>query len=153
MQADAKLRASWRAQWLAAIREIADQGEQRATWLNPNSGNPHYSFVECMSGYFDDLSLNGEEGYGGRLEEGLLTTDEVAAVAALHSILSSYSAPAADDYDHESILSDPAWWVVTAEARNTIERLRDLLGDPEELRTLSHSSVAALRARQTQGMA
>ncbi|MFC3068916.1 hypothetical protein [Phenylobacterium soli] len=153
MQADAELRASWRARWLAAIREIADLGEQRGAWLNPDADNSHHSFVECMCCYFDDLSLDGEDSYRIRLEEGLLTINEVAAVSPLHAMLLAYSAPAGDDYDHEAILSDPAWWAVAAEAKRTIERLRDLLREPEEVRTLLRPSVEGLRARQNQGTA
>lgn len=121
--------------------------------LTVGGDNPHYSFIECICSYFDDLSLDGNEGYIGRLEEGLLTVSEVAAVAPLHSMLSAYSAPGGDDYDHEAILSDLAWWAVAEEAKSTIERLRNLLRDPEELRTLSHPSVEALRATRTQGTA
>jgi len=102
-----ELRASWRARWLAAIREIADLREQRATWLNPEAENPHYTFIECMCCYFDELRLNRDESYWARVEEGLLTIDEVAAVKPLHSMLSAYSAPTGDDCDHQAILSDP----------------------------------------------
>jgi hypothetical protein len=153
MSADAELRASWRAAWLAAIRRVADIGEQRRTWLNPFAENPHYSFIECMCCYFDDLSLNGEKAYLAHLEDGLLTGSEIAAVAPLHLKLLAYAAPAGEDSDHEAILSDPAWWAVAEEARRTIERLRALLRDPVELGLLSRPSVEGLRATRPQGAA
>ena len=148
-----ELRASWRARWLAAIREIADLREQRATWLNPEAENPHYTFIECMCCYFDELRLNRDESYWARVEEGLLTIDEVAAVKPLHSMLSAYSSPTGDDCDHQAILSDPAWRAVTEEAKRTIGRLRDLLREPRELEALSHPSVEALHASRNEGTA
>lgn len=93
MQANAELRIAWRANWLRSIREIADLREQRATWLNPAAINPHFTFVECMSSYFDDLVLAGDDGYAPRIAEGLLSADEVGAVETLHLMLSAYLSP------------------------------------------------------------
>lgn len=153
MQAAPELRVSWRARWLASIREVADLREQRATWLNSDSDNPHYSFIECMCCYFDDLVLDDEGGYENRIAEGLVNDAEVAAVAALHVILSAYSSPGGNDYDHAAILSDPAWHVVAEEAQRTIDRLRGLLSEPEELRMLSEPSAEALRVSRSGGAA
>ena len=68
-------------------------------------------------------------------------------------MLSAYSIPTGDDYDHEAILGDPAWWAVANEAKCSIERLRAILRDPEELKTLSHPTVEALRATRSEGAA
>lgn len=55
--ATAEQRANWRSNWLSSIQELADLEMQRATWLNPHNGNPHYSFVEYIEVYFDDLAV------------------------------------------------------------------------------------------------
>jgi hypothetical protein len=146
MTVDDDLRAGWRQRWLGCIRELADLREQRATWLNPENGNPHYSFVECCCSYFDDLALGDPDSYFKRMSEGLVGAEETAAVAQLHEMLSAYSPPGNDDCDHSAILDDPGWQAVTAEASRTIDRLIGLLSEPEELRALTQPSTEALRA-------
>jgi hypothetical protein len=153
MTGDVDLRARWRARWLASIREISDVREQRATWLNPENDNPHFSFVECLCSYFDALGLDDPAGrYEARVDQGMVTREEVNAVVALHAKLSDYSPPAADDYDHDAILRDPAWLAVVDEARWAVDRLKTMLSD-DELIILSRSGVEGLDASRTAGEA
>jgi hypothetical protein len=146
-------RADWRLSWLGCIRELADLQEQRATWLNRENGNPHYSYVECCCSYFDDLSLGEPDSYFMRMAEGIVGREEVAAVAQLHALLSAYSPPGDDDGDHSAILSDPGWQAITEEARRAIDRLSALLSEPEELRALLQPSAEGLRASRAAGSA
>ncbi|WP_158914763.1 hypothetical protein [Caulobacter sp. S45] len=60
----AELQVKWRANWLGSIEEISNLEMQRATWLNPDNSNPHYTFIEYTSCYFDGLVVNeGDGGY------------------------------------------------------------------------------------------
>lgn len=144
--ATAELRANWRHNWLSSIQELADLEMQRATWLNPHNGNPHYSFVEYIEVYFDDLLLgNVDGGYAARVEEGLLSDEEAAAAAGLHAILVRYESPT-DDYDHSAILEDPAWHRVVGAAREAQTSLSTMIDQPEERASLQLPSEHAIAA-------
>lgn len=144
--AGSELRINWRANWLSAIQELADLEMQRATWLNPHNRNPHYSFIEYVTVYFDDLNL-GETagGYPARVAEQLLSDEEAAAAFRLHAMLDAYKSPT-DDYDHQAILDDPAWHgVVTAaqEAQAGLSHLIVLRGERANLLRPSEYALAA----------
>lgn len=153
MTIDNDARTGWRLSWLACIREFANLPEQRATWLNLENDNPHYSFVECFCSYFDDLSLKDADSYFKRMDDGWVDSEEVEAVAQLHEMLSAYTAPGEDDYDHAAVLNDPGWWAVTEEAARAVNGLTRLLSEPEELRALLQPSLEALRVSRSTGSA
>ncbi len=139
-------RANWRANWLTSVQELADLEMQRATWLNPNSGNPHYSFIEYVTVYFNDLSLDeANGGYTARIAENLLSDVEAAAASRLHFLLDSYRPPT-DDYDHHAILEDPSWHSVAAAAKEAQALLSDLIVQPDERANLLQRSEYALMA-------
>jgi hypothetical protein len=121
---DPDLIKSWRLLWLSSIQEVASYELQRATWLNPNHGNPHWSFVEIVESYFEQFDLR--HGYGYALEHGIVSQPEVAAVSAFHAALSEYDAPGDNDYDHEAILADPKWRAVVEEAIKAEKALLEL---------------------------
>lgn len=134
--ATAEQRANWRSNWLSSIQELADLEMQRATWLNPHNGNPHYSFVEYIEVYFDDLALGDVGGgYAARVAEGLLSDEEAAAASRLHALLDRYESPT-DDYDHLAILEDPAWHHVVGAAREAQASLSTIIVQPEERASL-----------------
>ena len=143
----AAYRESWRAHWLGSIEEISDIAMQRATWLNPSNGNPHYSYVEYRCSYFDDLHL--DEGYDTLIEEGFVTTAEAGAVSEFHALLSAHEPPTGDQYDHQAILADPNWLAVTQAGRAAADRLEPLLTDPREISHLRETSPSALQAAIT----
>jgi hypothetical protein len=120
---------------LSCIREFADEEEQRKLWLDPANTNPHWSFVEYRCCYFDDLDLS-HGGYAGAANEGLVTHDEVAAVANFHQMADDYDSPT-DMYDHVAILADPNWAEVVNAARFAQAALLDVITDPHERRLLS----------------
>ncbi len=126
-----ELRKIWRLNWLSAIQYIASIKDQNQHWTNFEQNNPHWSFVEIMCEYFDDLDLN--EGYDNYLEKGFVTKKEVAIVANLHNQLDIYEPPNKDEYDHEAILKDPTWISICKEAKRTCKKLMSVLSNPEEL--------------------
>lgn len=132
-----ELRRNWRSQWLASIQQFADIETQRKKWLDPANTNPHWSFIEYMCCYFDDIGLNdGGLGYEGWVLEGLATRDEVEAVQRFHALADAYKAPNGDDYDDKAILEDPQWADVVGAAKEAQQRLAQLITDPAELKLL-----------------
>ena len=131
------LRRNWRSNWLASIQEFADIETQRRLWLDPANSNPHYSFVEYLCCYFDDLVL-ADEGYRGVLAEGLISSEEVAAVSNFHEIADAYNSPT-DDYDHAAILDDPNWKAVVEAAQQARATLLTLIDDPRERSLLTQT--------------
>ena len=126
-------RKNWREQWLSSIQEISDLEFQKIAWLDGSNTNPHFSFVEYFCCYFDDLGL--ADGYGDAIGEGLVSSEEFAAVEEYHLIADKYKSPS-NDYDHQAILTDPSWLEVVAAARTAQKRLAELIVDAEERRIL-----------------
>jgi len=143
---DTEYRATWRANWLRSIQELADLEMQRATWLNPHSGNVHYSFVEYVESYFSDLALAKDSGgYPARIAENLLSEEEAAAVCRFHVLFDSYKPPT-DWYDHDAILEDPKWLDVVDAAQTAQARLATIINDLIEKQSLLQASVHAFAA-------
>ena len=134
MSDNQELRRNWRTKWLGSIQEFADDESQRRLWLDPTNTNPHFSYAEYSCCYFDDLNLS-DGGYEWALTEGLVSEEEVAAVADFHKIADAYESPT-DDYDHEAILADPNWAETVAAAKRAQAALLSLIGDPHERRLL-----------------
>ena len=134
MHDDEELRRNWRTRWLSSIQEFADDETQKRLWLDRENTNPHFSFVEYICCYFDDLGLS-DGNYDWALNEGLLSADEVAAVADFHRAADAYDSPT-DDYDHEAILADPEWALVVAAAKRAQDSLAQLIDDSHERRVL-----------------
>jgi hypothetical protein len=125
-----EMRKAWRGNWLSCLREFADAESQRRTWLDPNNRNLHYSYVEFMCSYFDDI-LRGD-GYHWAIAEGLVTAEESSIVAPLHRLLEQHEAPGKNDYDNEAILNDPAWADITDTAKQVASQLAPVLTDQSE---------------------
>ena len=135
----AELRKNWREQWLSSIQEFADIETQRAKWLDPDNTNPHWSFVEIMCSYFNDLSLDkGDLGYAGWIARSIITAAEAGAVADFHAIADSYDSPRGDDYDNAAVLNDPKWLRVVEAAKAAQSRLAELITDANERQILLH---------------
>ncbi|WP_139816219.1 hypothetical protein, partial [Planktotalea arctica] len=75
MTDQAEIKKGWRERWLSSIEEFANFETQRQTWLDNENTNLHYTFVEYMCCYFDDLNLS-DGGYAWALKEGLVSKEE-----------------------------------------------------------------------------
>jgi hypothetical protein len=132
--ADPDFRRYWRLNWLGCLNEFADTDLQRQWWLDPTNRNPHWSYVEFMCSYFNDVLH--DRTYAELVAEGLVSSEEAATVGPLHALLELHEAPAGNDWDNASVLADPAWQAITDEAKVTNQRLAELLTDPAERREL-----------------
>jgi hypothetical protein len=130
MNDDLEWRRNWRANWLSSIQEFADDETQRLLWLDTANTNPHFSFVEYLSCYFDGLCLS-DYGYEWAIKQSFVSEQEAEAVAAFHEIADAYRSPT-DDYDHQAILADPKWQDVVATAKQAQAKLLSLLKDTHE---------------------
>jgi hypothetical protein len=104
---DEELRGLWRVRWKDSIEELTSLEHQRETWLDPAEPSVHYSFVEFMCCYFDDL-LCGIS-YNQLVENGYVSEQEKTILIEWHTALDSYNSPQNDDYDDAAILNDPEW--------------------------------------------
>jgi len=103
---DQELRRSWRLLWLSSINELTDIDLQRATWLDMENLNPHWTYVEFMCSYFDDSHT--ENNYESPLKWGFLSEEEFTAIQRWHELLDAYEEPV-EYYDHKGILEDEKW--------------------------------------------
>jgi hypothetical protein len=135
----AEIRPQWRRTWLERIAEFSDYDLQRRSWFgSPEYNSPHWSFVEWMCTYFDDISLSS--GYAGFVEDGLVSQDEADIVRDFHAAADAYTPPNGDDYDHSVILSDPAWLNVVSLADEARLRLLEILAEPSERTILERNN-------------
>lgn len=97
----------WRERWLGCINELTSLDLQKKSWLDRTNTNPHWSFVEFMCSYFDDLAIDNNYKY--QLEKGWITKNEYEIIESWHIELDKYNSPKNDDSDNEAILNDPKW--------------------------------------------
>lgn len=97
----------WRARWLGCINQLTSFDLQNKSWLDKTHSNPHWSFVEFMCSYFDDLAI--DENYKYQLDQGWVTKKEFKLIEDWHIALDKYNSPKNDDYDNEAVLNDPKW--------------------------------------------
>jgi hypothetical protein len=100
----------------------------------PTNRNPHWSYVEIMCSYFDDLI--GERTYDDLVTQSLISAEEATVVSPLHALLNGHESPDGDDSNGARVLADPAWQAIAAEAKATKERLAEHLVDPAEKHAL-----------------
>ena len=101
---DAELLALWRVRWKASVEELTSLEHQRKTWLDAEKPSVHYTYVEFMCCYFDDL-LCGMS-YNQLVENGYVSEQEKAVVIEWHTALDDYNSPRNDDYNDVAILND-----------------------------------------------
>lgn len=97
----------WRERWLRSVNELTSLELQRKSWLDKTHTNPHWSFIEFMCCYFDDLVIDDKYKY--QLDKGWISNLEYELIEDWHIELDNYNAPNNDDYDNEAILNDPKW--------------------------------------------
>ena len=82
---DEELLTLWRVRWKSSIEELTSLEYQRKTWLDAEKPSVHYTFVEFMCCYFDDL-LCGLS-YNQLVENGYVSECEKATVMEWHTAL------------------------------------------------------------------
>jgi hypothetical protein len=119
----------WRERWLGCINELTSLDLQKKSWLDKTQTNPHWSFVEFMCSYFDDLAI--DDNYKYQLDNGWVTKKEYEIIEDWHITLDKYNSPKNDDYDNEAILKDPKWLEILQIGVKTRNELGKTLNESE----------------------
>lgn len=120
----------WRERWLCCINELTSLELQRKSWVDKSNINPHWSFVEFMCSYFDDLGIDNCYEY--QLNQGWITRTEFDAISVWHQLLDKYDSPKNDDYNVEAILSDEKWLMVVEEGKKSKYELSKYISSDEK---------------------
>lgn len=115
---------------MASINELTSLDLQVQSWLNKKNTNPHWSYVEFTSCYFDDLILG--EGYKQWVSEGFISPEEYTIVKDWHERLASYVEPDRDIYNPVAILNDREWLSIVEEGRIAKLKLAEILNEDEQ---------------------
>lgn len=119
----------WRNRWLSCINELTSLALQKKSWLDKSNTNPHWSFVEFMCSYFDDLGI--ENNYNNELADGWISKKEFELIKLWHGLLDKYDSPTNDDNDVEAILADSEWQMIVEKGRKAKIELSRLLSKEE----------------------
>jgi hypothetical protein len=120
----------WRQRWLESINELTSLDLQTKSWLDSSKQNPHWTFVEFMCSYFDDLFIS--ENYSEFISKGWLTQKEYDVVKNWHDAIDKYESPDKHDYDHSAILKDQKWLDILKVGVNAKSKLVDLIDENEK---------------------
>ena len=120
----------WRERWLGCINELTSFDLQKKSWLDRTHKNPHWSFVEFMSSYFDDLVIDNNYKYP--LEKGWVSKKEYDIIKDWHEELDKYVSPNNDDYNNEAILNDPKWHNILMIGVIIKDKLEEILSETEK---------------------
>jgi hypothetical protein len=127
-------RELWRNRWLDCINELTSFELQKESWLDKSNSNPHWSFVEVMCCYFDDLGIDNNYEY--QLKKNWISENEFEIIKTWHNLLDNYTSPKKDDYDVEAILMDEEWLLILKEGQKAKSELSKLLNE-EEIKILN----------------
>ena len=122
-------REVWRKNWLYSLNELTSLELQKKAWLDKTNTNPHWTFIEFIESYFDDLSI--EKNYEFPLQKGWLSNKEYETIKKWHDLLADYQPPGNDDYNHEAILNDKNWHFIVQKGKNAIKDLLKFLNKNE----------------------
>jgi hypothetical protein len=120
----------WRNRWLSCVNELTSFELQQKSWIDKSNTNPHWSFVEFMCSYFDDLGIDNQYDY--QLKENWITKNEFEIIQKWHKLLDNYESPTNDDYDVVEILKDRKWQMIVEEGRNAKTELSKTLNNAEK---------------------
>jgi len=120
----------WRERWLGCINELTSLDLQKKSWLDKTHSNPHWSFVEFMCSYFDDLGIG--DNYKYPIDNGWLTDQEFEIIKDWHEALDKYNSPKNDNYDHKAILTDPKWLDILQSGLRMKSKLASTLNETEK---------------------
>lgn len=124
-----KEKDEWRKRWLSSINELTSFDLQKKSWLDKTHSNPHWSFVEFMCSYFDDLAIDNNYKY--QLDKGWVTKKEYKLIEDWHIALDKYNSPKNENYDNEAVLNDPNWLNILEIGIKTREELAKTLNESE----------------------
>lgn len=119
----------WRSWWLDSINELTSIELQKKSWLDKENTNPHWSFIEFISCYFDELSI--DDNYEKEITEGWISKEEYNAIKDWHELLNKYNPPKNENYNHEAILEDENWKQVVKKGIKAKEKLKKILSEKE----------------------
>lgn len=119
----------WRKEWLSSLKELTSLELQKKSWLDKKNTNPHWSFIEFISCYFDDLMIDNN--YKIPLENNWITEKELLIIQNWHNLLDKYEPPKNDNYNHYSILKDKNWLKIVEKGIEEIEQLIEVLNKEE----------------------
>ena len=119
----------WRDRWLSCINELTSFELQRKSWVNKSSTNPHWSFVEFMCSYFDDLGIDNDYEY--QLKQDWISETEHNTIQYWHKLLGKYNSPTNNDYDVEAILTDEKWLSIVEEGIKVKNELSKIVSKEE----------------------
>lgn len=122
-------RELWRNRWLSCLNELTSLKLQRESWLDKTNTNPHWSFVEFICSYFDDLEIDNNYEY--QLKKGWVSKKEFETIKQWHELLDKYNSPKNDDYNHISIIEDKTWKLIVQEGQKAIRELYKNLSKKE----------------------
>ncbi len=120
----------WRQRWLHCINQLTSLELQKASWLDMTHSNPHWSFIEFMCCYFDELFI--DDNYKYPLDKSLVTQKEYDIIKDWHEEIDKYSAPKNDDYNNQAILNDPKWLDILQSGVNVRNKLAETLNESEK---------------------
>lgn len=126
-----KEKNEWRKRWLSSINELTSFDLQKKSWIDKTHSNPHWSFVEFMCSYFDDLAI--DDNYKYQLDKGWVSKKEYEIIEDWHIALDKYNSPKNDNYDNEAILNDPNWLNILEIGIKTREELAKTLNESERV--------------------
>ncbi|WP_316845788.1 hypothetical protein [Pedobacter psychrodurus] len=127
---ESNMKKLWREKWLNCMNELTSFDLQKKSWLDRTQNNPHWSFVEFMCSYFDDLAVDNI--YKPPLDNGWITLHEYEIIKTWHEELAKYYSPNHDDYNHEAILNDPNWLYILKIGVDSKHTLAELLNENEK---------------------
>lgn len=131
---------NWRERWLNSICELTSIELQINTWLDQTNTNPHWSFVEFIECYFDDLSLN--DYYATALSMKLVTNQEYELIREWHEMLYNYKSPGDDDYNHKAILEDSNWIGIVEIGEKSKNQLAQIIDSEEKKLLMQKINIA-----------
>ena len=120
----------WREKWLDSINELTSLSLQKKSWLDRTHTNPHWTFIEFMCSYFDDLAI--DDNYLNLLKNRWITKIEFEIIKEWHEALSQYRSPKDDDYDNDAVINDLKWLEILQKGMQAKVKLSEILSDSEK---------------------
>ena len=125
-----KHKEQWRSRWLSCLNELTSIELQKKSWVDKSNTNPHWSFVEFMCSYFDDLAIDNQYEYP--LTENWITKNEFEIIKKWHGLLDKYDSPSNDGYDVVNILEDRNWQLIVEEGQKAKIELSKIISNSEK---------------------
>ena len=120
----------WRERWLSCLNKLTSFELQQKSWVDKSNTNQHWSFVEFICSYFDDLGIGNK--YENQLKENWITKKEFETIQKWHELLHKYDSPNNDDYDDVEILNDKRWQIIVEKGQKAKTELSKILNNSEK---------------------